>query len=88
MEHLYAQVANHNGNIQKAEDLIAKYEKQQMNVKNNREFDAISKEIEMQNLEIELSKKRIRDIGRDTDAKRQNLQDAQRRRDLKKRDLE
>lgn len=88
MEHLSAQVANHNGNIQKAEDLIAKYEKQQMNVKNNREFDAISKEIEMQNLEIELAKKRIRDIGRDTDAKRQNLQDAQRRRDIKKRDLE
>lgn len=88
MEHLNTQTTNYQQTIYKAEELIVKYENQQMNVKNNREFDALSKEIEMQNLEIELAKKRIRDTGRDIDAKRQNLQDAQRRRDLKKRDLE
>lgn len=42
-----------------AEKLIAKYKEQQMNVRNNREFDAISKEIELQSLEIELAEKRI-----------------------------
>lgn len=42
-----------------AEKLITKYKDQQMNVRNNREFDAISKEIELQSLEIELADKRI-----------------------------
>jgi len=41
-----------------AEKLITKYKDQQMNVRNNREFDAISKEIELQSLEIELAEKR------------------------------
>ncbi|MBN1250713.1 MAG: hypothetical protein JXR51_10085 [Bacteroidales bacterium] len=41
--------------------LIKKYEDQQMKVRNNREFDAISKEIEFQNLEIQLSEKRIKE---------------------------
>ncbi len=42
-----------------AEKLITKYKDQQMNVRNNREFDAISKEIELQSLEIELIEKRV-----------------------------
>jgi uncharacterized protein len=42
-----------------ADKLIARYTEQQMNVKNNREYDAITKEIELQSLEIELSDKRI-----------------------------
>lgn len=42
--------------------LIKKYESQQMNVRNNREFDSLSKEIEFQKLEIELSEKRIKEF--------------------------
>jgi len=42
-----------------AEKLIAKYEEQQMNVRNNREYDAITKEIELQNLEMQISDKKI-----------------------------
>ncbi len=42
-----------------ADKLIARYTEQQMNVKNNREYDAITKEIELQSLEIELADKRI-----------------------------
>ena len=37
---------------------IKKYESQQSKVKNNREFDSLNKEIEFQNLEIQLSEKR------------------------------
>lgn len=44
-----------------AEALIAKYEKQQDNVKNSREFEAITKEIEMQNLEMRLCDKNVKD---------------------------
>lgn len=46
-----------------AEKLITRYKEQQMNVRNNREFDAISKEIELQSLEIELADKRINEAS-------------------------
>jgi len=48
--------------IKEAQLLITKYTEQQNNVRNNREFDSLSKEIEFQNLEIELSEKRIREF--------------------------
>jgi uncharacterized protein len=49
--------------IKDSEGLIAKYTEQQNNVRNNREFDSLSKEIEFQTLEIELSEKRIKEFG-------------------------
>ncbi len=45
--------------------LIKKYEAQQSNVRNNREFDSLSKETEFQKLEIELSEKRIKEFAAD-----------------------
>ncbi|MCU0455585.1 MAG: C4-type zinc ribbon domain-containing protein [Bacteroidales bacterium] len=48
--------------IADSEGLIKKYEEQQKNVRNNREFDSLSKEIEYQNLEIELYNKKIREF--------------------------
>ncbi len=47
--------------IKEAEALVKKYEKQSNNVKNNREFEAINKEIEMQQLEVKLAEKHIKD---------------------------
>ncbi len=47
--------------IKKSEELIKKYAEQQMNVRNNREYDAITKEVELQNLEIQISEKRIKE---------------------------
>jgi predicted nucleic acid-binding Zn-ribbon protein len=49
--------------IKDAENHIKKYEEQQNNVRNNREFDSLSKEIEYQKLEIELCEKRIREFA-------------------------
>jgi predicted nucleic acid-binding Zn-ribbon protein len=46
-----------------AQALIKKYEKQQDNVKNNREFEAINKEIEMQELEVRLNEKHVKDAN-------------------------
>jgi uncharacterized protein len=54
-------VANRKAAIVESKTLIAKYTEQQNNVRNNREFDSLSKEIEFQNLEIELSEKRIKE---------------------------
>lgn len=47
--------------IKESEALVKKYEKQSANVKNNREFEAINKEMEMQQLEIKLAEKHIKD---------------------------
>jgi predicted nucleic acid-binding Zn-ribbon protein len=51
--------------IKESEALLAKYESQSENVKNNREFEAINKELEMQGLEIKLAEKHIRDANED-----------------------
>ena len=45
------------------ETMIKKYTKQLDDVKNNREFDALSKELEMQKLEIQLAEKKGREIS-------------------------
>ena len=50
--------------IEEAQTLIAKYKEQLDNVRNNREFDLLSKEIEFQTLEIELCEKHINEFAR------------------------
>lgn len=56
------EITNKLNEIKEAEALIKKYEEQQMNVRNNREFDSLSKEIEFQTLEIELCNKKIKEF--------------------------
>ncbi len=47
--------------IKHSQELLERYEKQSENVKNSREYDAITKEIEMQQLEVKLAEKHIKD---------------------------
>ena len=54
-------IENKSNAKKEAQALIKKYEKQQDNVKNNREFEAINKEMEMQELEVRLNEKHIKD---------------------------
>jgi len=61
VKNLQAMILDKKNAIKVSKDLIKKYEDQQMKVRNNREFDAISKETEYQNLEIQLSEKRIKE---------------------------
>ncbi len=49
--------------IKEAQANIKKYEGQLNEVKNNREYDAISKEVEIQGLDIQVSEKKIREYG-------------------------
>ena len=56
------QIANYRIAKKNSDNLIIKYKEQQMNVRNNREFDAISKEIELQGIEMEIADKRIKEI--------------------------
>lgn len=67
------EINQHNANIKESEGLIVKYEKQLDNVKNNREFDALTKEIELQKLEIQLSQKKIREATVTRDTKKEAL---------------
>ena len=60
--------------IKDAQDLVKKYEKQSDNVKNNREFEAINKEIEMQTLEVKLAEKHIKDATEDIAEKGKHLE--------------
>ena len=55
------QVAEKTQAIKDFQANIKKYEAQQGKVRNNREYDAISKEIEFQNLEIQLAEKRLKE---------------------------
>ncbi|MBE7629720.1 zinc ribbon domain-containing protein [Tenacibaculum piscium] len=58
---LEADITNKKSAITESKSLIEKYEDQQKNVRNNREFEALTKEVEFQELEIELSEKRIKE---------------------------
>ncbi len=60
--------------IKEADLLIKKYEAQQSNVRNNREFDSLSKEIEFQNLEKELAEKRIREFTAEMKIKKEQAE--------------
>lgn len=57
------EIKNYNANIFESKSLIEKYDKQLEKVKNNREFDALNKEIEMQRLEIQLHEKKIKEAA-------------------------
>ncbi len=63
--------------ITESKDLIARYTDQQRNVKNNREFDSLTKEVEFQNLEIELCEKRIKEYSASLTEKKSEVEQAQ-----------
>ncbi len=64
--------------IKDCQTLIKRYEEQQNNVRNNREYDALTKEIEFQTLEIQLAEKRIREFTAQLTQRREEIEEAQR----------
>ena len=74
--------------IKKAEEAIIKYSEQLDNVRNNREYDALSKEIEFQKLEIELQEKRIREAQKAKAEKEALMEESKKRYADKVSDLE
>ena len=68
--------------------LIKKYEDQQMNVRNNREYDSLTKEIEYQNLEIQLAEKRTREFQTSLELKTEEIERYQKILQDRKNDLE
>ena len=66
-------INNNKSAIKDAEKLIKKYEEQQMNVRNNREYDAITKEVELQQLEIQILEKRIKEAYEKIESKKEEI---------------
>ena len=88
------EISNNKTAIINANKLIKKYEEQQMNVRNNREYDALTKEIELQNLEIQICEKRINEIqvriedkNKEIAATRELMEERQKDLDSKKKEL-
>jgi hypothetical protein len=64
--------------IIQSQELINKYEKQSDNVKNNREYEAINKEIENQTLDLKLAERHIKDANEEIAEKARVLDTAKR----------
>lgn len=65
------QISDHRVRIENANATISRYKEQQDKVVNNREFDSLSKEIEYQQLEIELSQKKIKQYTADLEVRKE-----------------
>ena len=88
---LKSAIAGKRVEIETAKAAVEKYKSQQENVRNNREYDFLTKEIEFQTLEIELCEKRIKEFTAEEQVKSeeveksiQALEERQKDLDLKK----
>lgn len=74
--------------IKESKQLIKKYEEQQMDVRNNREYDALSKEIESQDLDVQIFEKRIKESRISIENKKDQITETNELLDERKKDLE
>lgn len=88
VRNLEKSIAGKNNEINEAQALIKKYEEQQKNVRNNREYDSLSKEIEYQTLEIELCNKKIREFNAQIEEKKELIATSEAQLAERKSDLE
>ena len=77
IEELNSLIKQRKREVDQAKIMIGNYKEQQNNVRNNREYDAISKEIEYQELEIELAEKRLKEYAGGIKAKKLQLEEAE-----------
>ncbi|MFV0507511.1 MAG: zinc ribbon domain-containing protein [Bacteroidales bacterium] len=73
---LQADSTSKKNTIEESKVLVKKYTEQQDNVRNNREFDSFTKEIEYQNLEIQLAEKHLGKYTKDLEELNQKLTEA------------
>ena len=81
-------ITEKNESIKESHALIKKYTEQQMNVRNNREYDSLTKEIEFQNLEIQLSEKKIKEAKFRIEGIVADMKDAGEKLEMRQQDLE
>ncbi|MBO5538164.1 MAG: hypothetical protein J5971_03865 [Prevotella sp.] len=71
-----AAVTMKKGEIAQAQAIVARYQQQLDEVKNNREYDTLTKEIEFKNLEIELCEKKIKEAATHINERKADLNHA------------
>ena len=76
LESVETTISDRKNMIADAKEIIEKYKTQQGNVRNNREFDSLSKEIEFQELEIQLCDKKIKEFKFKIESKKDVLVEA------------
>ena len=81
-------IVEYKNKIKEATSLIKKYEEQQNNVRNNREYESLTKEIEYQSLDIQLCEKRINDATKKSEMLKISLNETNTRLEERKGDLE
>lgn len=88
VKELKTDIGNHEADKKESEMLIERYEGQMDNVKNNREYEALMKETEMQRLGIQLADKKIGIAKRELEGKEEVLAATVERKDAKAAELE
>lgn len=88
IENLNTQIKDKENQIKDNQAHIKNYEAQQMNVRNSREFDSLSKEIEFQNLEIALAEKRVKEYSHSLNLKNDEIAAAQKIVEERRNDLD
>ena len=74
--------------IEEAKAMIAKYTEDQNNVRNNREYDLLAKEIEFQSLEVEFCEKKLRQFAAEQKTKMDEIERTEALLEERLRDLE
>lgn len=87
VKELDTEVIDRKNLMKDAEIAIAKFKEQQNNVRNNREFESLDKEIEFQELEIKLHEKRSKEAKIKVISKKEVLDEAKTRLEFRKGDL-
>lgn len=88
LQELEAEISNKKNAARECLELIKKYEAQQMNVRNNREYDSLSKEIEYQTLEAQLAEKKMKEFSAEVEIKTQMVNQVEEELQERRGDLE
>ena len=88
IDELQQDISNRKQSSKDSDTAILKYKERQNNVRNNREYESLSKEIEFQELEIKLNEKRTKEALIKIEHKNEILAEATERLNMKKADLE
>ncbi|WP_205056920.1 C4-type zinc ribbon domain-containing protein [Pedobacter sp. KACC 23697] len=88
LDDLEDSIVTRKNTIKDAQAAIKRYDSQLKEVKNNREYDALTKEIEIQGLDIQVSEKKIKEHGFEITSKTEIYEAAKAELDGRKKDLE
>ncbi len=88
IKELEDEISNKKIAAQESLEMVKKYEAQQMNVRNNREYDSLSKEIEFQTLEAQIAEKHMKEYAEEVESKKEMVKQVEEKLEERRKDLE